>query len=1093
MKKLYFITSFCLLVFAVKAQVPVNQLSVPYTQNFNALPDTGLSNPYSLLPSAWFAAEVGSGANQLFRAAYGQLAGGDLYSFGDTIGTDRALGSIGSGAVSEIYYGVALVNNTNQVVNALRINYLGEQWRNGNPNRSTGADTLHFSYAINANSITSGNYTSYSNANFFSVPISGIPNETAMNGSLLQNQRTILDTLFGLQLNPNDTLWLRWYDFNSASFDDALAIDDVSLSFLQISTTPPPAGNAGVISIDSFRVDYEQNFDNLSATYPNATYSTLPVGWYAQEAGNGANQLYRVAYGELATGDLYSFGDSLSIERSLGSIGSGSVNRLDYGAAWVNNTGSAIDSIRISYTGEQWRLGNPNRTTGPDSLKFSYAINTTGIAGSGFTNFADLDFISPVTTGTANTALNGNLPINQTNKTAVLNNLSLQNGDTLWIRWTDFDSNSFDDALSIDNFELEALNSLITPPAPLVGYIGLNQFNTTYSQDFDSLRFAYGTHSFNTLPNGWYAKEVGVNANTTYNVAYGEFAGGNMYSFGDSASSERALGSIGSGSILRSDYGSAYINLTGQTINNLEISFMGEQWRLGNPARATGPDTLHFSYAINANGIDDAAYTSFSQLNFMSPATSGTANTPLNGNLAANRTLVNAVLFGLSLQPNDTLWIRWSDFDSNSFDDGLAIDSFNITPILVANAPFISFQDANTIVPEETGLVSIPLVITNKSAFLSEVEVFVADSANISMVTDVQLVPQVVRFFPSNPDSIAYFNFAVLNTDPFEQDEFFVLGLRSFVNGVPGNIIYDTITIANFQYPVETISAVKINNASGANTRIGDAVQVNGIIHGINYGNAGAKDFYILDGGNNGLNVFIGASENVSANVIEGNEVTVWGKIGQFRGLTRLESLDSVRVNSSSNALVTPVLTSANALNETTEGKYIEFEDLRLHPQMVNWPFNLEVYAINNATSDTLPIFIGANSDLAGTPAPTGTFSIVGIGSQFNPSHLAPFLSGYRLMAIDQSRVSVQTSTKQLSQNNPGINVYPNPTQGLVNLVSPTEIKEVIVINALGQIVGKYAPSQTRFELDLQAFKSGIYWIQVRNSAGISVSKIVKN
>ncbi|MEZ5055075.1 MAG: hypothetical protein R2807_10010 [Chitinophagales bacterium] len=50
----------------------------------------------------------------------------------------------------------------------------------------------------------------------------------------------------------------------------------------------------------------------------------------------------------------FSYGSTLDTDRALGSLGSGSVS---YGMKFINNTGGHITAITVSYTAENWRLG----------------------------------------------------------------------------------------------------------------------------------------------------------------------------------------------------------------------------------------------------------------------------------------------------------------------------------------------------------------------------------------------------------------------------------------------------------------------------------------------------------------------------------------------------------------------------------------------------------------------------------------------------------------------------------------------------------------------------------------------------------------
>jgi DNA/RNA endonuclease G (NUC1) len=200
----------------------------------------------------------------------------------------------------------------------------------------------------------------------------------------------------------------------------------------------------------------------------------------------------------------------------------------------------------------------------------------------------------------------------------------------------------------------------------------------TFVEDFDTLASA-GT-SPNT-PTGWGFAETGTNANGTYTAGTGSSNSGDTYSFGAAGSSERALGGLLSGSLVPT-IGAHFKNETGGTITSLTISYTGEQWRLGalgtsgTPPR--GPDRLDFQYSTTATSLTSGAYTDVNALDFVSPVTTGTVGA-LNGNSAPNRTAITSTIGGLNIPSGASFFIRWSDFNVASSDDGLAIDDFSMT------------------------------------------------------------------------------------------------------------------------------------------------------------------------------------------------------------------------------------------------------------------------------------------------------------------------------------------------------------------------------------------------------------------------------
>lgn len=222
--------------------------------------------------------------------------------------------------------------------------------------------------------------------------------------------------------------------------------------------------HASSVSLTSFNTAYTQNFDTLSNT--GTTNSSLPVGWAINESGTSGsvNQQYRAGTGSNNVGDTYSFGASGSAERALGTLGSNTLTPI-IGVAFSNNTGGIIDSLNVSYFGEQWRLGQTIPGRSPDRLDFQYSLNATSLTTGTWLDFNPLDFSSLVTAGTVG-ALDGNSAVNRTALSGSLTSLNIANGTTFWLRWNEFDLRpGAEDGLAVDDFSLTAVAAVPLPAA----------------------------------------------------------------------------------------------------------------------------------------------------------------------------------------------------------------------------------------------------------------------------------------------------------------------------------------------------------------------------------------------------------------------------------------------------------------------------------------------------------------------------------------------------------------------------------------------------------------------------------------------------
>lgn len=210
----------------------------------------------------------------------------------------------------------------------------------------------------------------------------------------------------------------------------------------------------------------------------------------------------------------------------------------------------------------------------------------------------------------------------------------------------------------------------------------------SYLQDFNSLPSTGGPISWNNDSTiaGWFSSQA------TYSTDNGSSTAANQYSYGSTGNSDRAFGSLTTNSTPQIQFALQMQNATGQTITQFTLTFTGEQWRGGGQARQ---NFLDFDYRLDAtSGINAAAGTTVSQLRFGSLQTLGT----LDGNLAANRTILSQTVTGLTWNAGEYLTLRWTDNKLAGANHGLGIDDLTFTTN-VAAVPEPSILFGLTLVP----------------------------------------------------------------------------------------------------------------------------------------------------------------------------------------------------------------------------------------------------------------------------------------------------------------------------------------------------------------------------------------------------------
>jgi VCBS repeat-containing protein len=199
-----------------------------------------------------------------------------------------------------------------------------------------------------------------------------------------------------------------------------------------------------------------QNFDSLAST--GATNTVLPTGWFLSEPGSNGQYVASDGTPPTPSGSVYSFGATGNSERALGSIASGTTAPT-IGAQLQNDTGAPLTALRIAFTMEQWRIG---ALGGADRLTFAYSTNATSLTTGTWTPVAALDAIAAVTTGTADSGLDGNAAANRSAVSFDIEGLNIADDATLWIRWSDFNDASTDDGIAIDDVSIGVTED--TPP-----------------------------------------------------------------------------------------------------------------------------------------------------------------------------------------------------------------------------------------------------------------------------------------------------------------------------------------------------------------------------------------------------------------------------------------------------------------------------------------------------------------------------------------------------------------------------------------------------------------------------------------------------
>ncbi len=248
----------------------------------------------------------------------------------------------------------------------------------------------------------------------------------------------------------------------------------------------------GQVSITNLATTYSEDFNALPQNEflqedPWTDDTTLP-NWFAE---NEDSETLNIRYGgDRHTGGssergLYSYGNRNVSDMALGVITRDASGDITYGVKYQNNSGQTINSVTVSYTGEQWRISNGQR---PQVLGFSYLVSNSDptIAiperTSGYVYVPELYFTAPRfdTTGLnlageTGLPLDGNSSENRVQITFSFN-LSLADGEYLLFRWYKENSPKIEFGLAIDDLDVDFSSATLTSlsfqsNAPIYHYI----------------------------------------------------------------------------------------------------------------------------------------------------------------------------------------------------------------------------------------------------------------------------------------------------------------------------------------------------------------------------------------------------------------------------------------------------------------------------------------------------------------------------------------------------------------------------------------------------------------------------------------------
>jgi hypothetical protein len=124
------------------------------------------------------------------------------------------------------------------------------------------------------------------------------------------------------------------------------------------------------------------------------------------------------------------------------------------------------------------------------------------------------------------------------------------------------------------------------------------------------------------------------------------------------------------------------------------------------------------------------------------------------------------------------------------------------------------------------------------------------------------------------------------------------------------------------------------------------------------------------------------------------------------------------------------------------------------------------VYSYYDLANQNEPIFIHASINIA--------------SNLFNGGYTGVYSS------VDLEGASVEETLTSSE-----VSVYPNPATDIVTIIAPQGSNQLLIMNAIGQTVQTIKNPSTKTAIEVSAFETGIYFIQIKKGEGTITKKLI--
>jgi hypothetical protein len=73
------------------------------------------------------------------------------------------------------------------------------------------------------------------------------------------------------------------------------------------------------------------------------------------------------------------------------------------------------------------------------------------------------------------------------------------------------------------------------------------------------------------------------------------------------------------------------------------------------------------------------------------------------------------------------------------------------------------------------------------------------------------------------------------------------------------------------------------------------------------------------------------------------------------------------------------------------------------------------------------------------------------------------------------------------------VEIYPNPAQDFLNLISEKTWSKVEIMDAFGNVVRSYYPNDSNFQIPIDFLANGIYYLRISSNDTAFIERFIRN